>query len=85
MKWLPLHLRRQLHLSSYMHEIINGQAPPAFVSKFAYVSGGSRDAERCNLCMPRSKTHKSFPYLGAKCWNSIPFTVRTEGSTDKFC
>ena len=85
MKWLPLHLRRQLHLSSYMHKIINGQAPSAFVSKFAYVSGGSRDAERCNLCIPRSKTHKSFPYLGAKCWNSIPFTVRTEGSTDKFC
>ena len=58
MKWLPLHLRRQLHLSSFMHKIINGQAPSAFVSKFAYVSGGSRDAERCNLYVPRSKTHK---------------------------
>ena len=22
---------------------------------------------------------------GAECWNSIPFKVRTEGSTDKFC
>ena len=68
-----------------MHKIINGQAPPAFVDKFAYVSGGSRDAERCNLYIPRSKTHKSFLYLGAKCWDSIAFTVRTEGSTDKFC
>ena len=84
MKWLPLHLRRQLHLSTYMYKIINECAPPSFVSKFAYVSGGSRDAERCNLYIPKSRTHKSFSYLGAKCWNSIPVNVRNIESTAKF-
>ena len=27
MKWLPLHFRRQVHLSSYMLKILNGQSP----------------------------------------------------------
>ena len=30
MKWLPLHLRRQVHLSSYMFKILNGQSPSNF-------------------------------------------------------
>ena len=47
-------------------------------------SGGSRDAERCNLYIPKSRTHKSFSYLGAKCWNSIPVNVRNIESTAKF-
>ena len=84
MKWLPLHLRRQLHLSSYMYKIINGLAPPVFTNKFAYISGGSRDAEMCNLYIPKSKSHKCFSYLGAKCWNSTPTTIRTAESCPKF-
>ena len=27
MKWLPLHLRRQVHISSYMFKVIKGKAP----------------------------------------------------------
>ena len=84
MKWLPLHLRRQLHLSTYMYKIMNDQAPSAFASKFSYVSGGSRDAENCNLYTPKAKTHKSFSYLGAKCWNSLPLAVRTTDNIEKF-
>ena len=34
MKWLPLHLRRQLHLSVYMYKIITGKSPPQFMNKF---------------------------------------------------
>ena len=84
MKWLPLHLRRQLHLSTYMYKIINGFAPTAFNSKFAYVSGGTRDADRCNLYLPKSKSHKSFSYIGAKCWNSLSMDMRTAESIEKF-
>ena len=54
MKWLPLHLRRQLHLSTYMYKIINGLAPAVFISKFAYVSGGTKEAELCNLYVYQS-------------------------------
>ena len=84
MKWLPLHLRRQLHLSTYMYKIVNGFAPAAFISKFAYISGGTRDADRCNLYLPKSKSHKTFSYLGAKCWNSLSTEIRTAETADKF-
>ena len=77
-------LRRQLHLSTYMYKIMNDQAPSAFASKFSYVSGGSRNAENCNLYTPKAKTHKSFSYLGAKCWNSLPLAVRTTDNIEKF-
>ena len=43
MNWLPLDLRRQLHLSTYMYKIINGISPSQFLDKFSYISGGSRD------------------------------------------
>ena len=82
MKWLPLHLRRQLHLSTYMYKIINSLGPQQFNSTFSYVSGGSRDAEKCNLYTPKSRLHKSFEFLGAKCWNSISHTVRTSNSVE---
>ena len=84
MKWLPLHLRRQLHLSTYMYKIINGLAPVEFISKFAYVSGGTREAELCNLYIPKSRSHKSFSYLGAKCWNTLSTSIRTAENTEKF-
>ena len=76
MKWLPLHLRRQLHLSSYMLKIINGYGPSNFMHKFSYVSGGSRDGTKCNLYMPKSNSLKQFYYLGAKAWNNLPQSLR---------
>ena len=72
MKWLPLHLRRQIHLSSYMFKIIKGQSPINFINKFNFISGGSRDGAHCNLYTPRSKNLKNFYYLGAKAWNNLP-------------
>ena len=77
MKWLPLHLRRQLHLSSYMLKIINGYSPSNFMHKFSYVSGGSREGARCNLYIPKSSTLKQFYYLGAKAWNNLPQNLRS--------
>ncbi len=76
MKWLPLHLRRQVHLSSYMFKIINNQSPSNFMNKFQFISGGSRDGGNCNLYTPKSKTLKHFYYLGAKSWNVLPSTLR---------
>ena len=73
---VPLHLRRQLHLSTYMFRIINAQCPSNITNKFNYVSGGSRNAENCNLYIKKSKSHKEFNYLGAKCWNNIPKFLR---------
>ena len=71
MKWLPLHLRRQLHLSNYMYRIINDMCPTNFTNKFSYLSGGSRNGESCNLYISNSASHKEFYYLGAKCWNNL--------------
>ena len=76
MKWLPLHLRRQLHFSAYMYRIVNGKSPPQFMNKFSYISGGSRDGESCNLYTIKSSSHKQFSYLGVKCWNLLPQSLR---------
>ena len=85
MKWLPLHLRRQVHLSAYMYRIINNCSPSNFMNKFNYVSGGSRDSSRCNLYIHKSSTLKDFYYLGAKCWNILPSHLRDTDSVKKFC
>ena len=84
MKWLPLHLRRQLHLTTYMYKIINGMSPPQLRDKFIYVTGGSRDGDKCNLYTKKSRTHKQFYYLGAKCWNMLPQPLREAEDAKKF-
>ena len=84
MKWLPLHLRRQVHLSSYMFRIMKSQSPSNFMNKFRFISGGSRDAENCNLYTHKSKTHKDFYYLGAKCWNNLTHYLRDLDDVGKF-
>ena len=84
MGWLPLHLRRQLHLSSYMYRIVNEICPKHFIGKFTYISGGSRGGENCNLYTQKSKSHKEFFYLGAKSWNAIPQKLRTSDSVKNF-
>ena len=84
MRWLPLHLRRQLHITTYMFKIINGLSPPQLRNKFVYISGGSRDAEGCNLYTNKSKSHKHFFYLGVKCWNILPQPLRHADSAKSF-
>ena len=84
MKWLPLHLRRQLHLSNFMFRIIKGSCPPNAVNKFRYISGGSRNANNCNLYTPKSNSHKQFSYLGAICWNIVPHELRNIDSVKTF-
>ena len=77
MKWLPLHIRRQLHLACYMFRIVNGLSPKNYMNKFSYISGGTRDGNNCNLYINKSRSHKEFFYLGAKCWNLLPQSVRS--------
>ena len=84
MKWIPLHLRRQLHLSTYMFRTINGYCPLNFGNKFQYISGGSRDGNNCNLYTQKSKSHKEFSYLGAKCWNNLPNYLRNSDNVKLF-
>ena len=86
MKWLPLHLRRQLHMSTYMYKIINGLSPPQLRDKFIYIyiSGGSRDGKNCYLYTNKSKSHKHFFYFGAQCWNALPQSLRYAESQKHF-
>ena len=84
MKWLPLHLRRQLHMSAYMFRIINNVSPSNCINKFSYITGGSRDGNNCNLYTQRSKTLKDFYYLGAKCWNNLPQILRNQSDVKTF-
>ena len=85
MKWLPLHLRRQVHLSSYVMKIIKGQSPSNFINKFRFISGGSRDGANCNLYTPKSSSLKQFYYLGARAWNNLPSDLRIIDNHKLFC
>ena len=46
------------------------------MNKFKFISGGTRDGDNCNLYTQKTKTHKEFYYLGAKCWNILPRHLR---------
>ena len=84
MKWLPLHLRRQVHLSTYMFKIIKNQSPSNFINKFKFISGGSRNGSNCNLYTPKSPSLKNFYYLGAKAWNILPSSLRNMEDSKAF-
>ena len=66
-----------------MYKIINNKAPPGFLDMFTYVSGGTRNGEQCNLYLKKSKSHKQFQFLGVKCWNQLPQSLRTLDYDDK--
>jgi len=83
MGWLPLHLRRQLHLSTYMCRVMIGISPPDLRNKFTYITGSNRSANNSNLFINRSKCNKEFYYLGAKAWNAIPIDIRENTSDPK--
>ena len=84
MRWLPLHLRRQVHLSSYMFEIIKGVSPSNFINEFKYISGVSRDGANCNVYTPKSSNLKNFYYLGAKAWNNLQSYLRNKSDAKVF-
>ena len=71
MKWLLLHLRRQVHISSYMFKVIKGESPKNFINKFKYISGGSRDGSNCNLYTPKSPNLKNL----SGCQGMEQFTI----------
>ena len=64
--------------------IVNGNSPPQFMNKFSYISGGSRDGESCNLYTIKSSSHKQFSYLGVKCWNLLPQSLRQAETVKDF-
>ena len=84
MGWLPLHLRRQLHLSSYTFKTIKNYCPKNMVDKFSYISGGSRSGENCDISIPRSKSFKQFSFQAAKCWNILSPDLREIDDPSKF-
>ena len=43
-----------------------------------------RDGNNCNLYTNKSRTHKEFYYLGAKCWNLLPQPLRNIESVKQF-
>jgi hypothetical protein len=63
-RWLNFHLRQQLHLSCYMFGIFKGNCPTNFEGKLSYISGGSRNANNCNLHISNPEVIRNFFFLG---------------------
>ena len=51
---------------------------------FSYISWGSSDGESCNLYTVKSSSHKKFSYLGVKCWNLLPQSLREADNIKNF-
>ena len=84
MKLLPLHLRQQVHLSSYIFKITKGESPNNFINKFRLISEGNRDGANCNLYTHKSSNLKHFYYLDAKAWNNLPSSLRNKSDAKVF-
>ena len=51
MGWLPLHLRRQVHLSSYMYRIINETCPKHKLSGNSHISLVGHVRQKTAICI----------------------------------
>jgi hypothetical protein len=80
MDWLPLHLKRQLHLSAYMYRIINENYPQHFIEK----SLVELEMEIIVIYTHESQNPSRIFYLGAKAWNILPKSLRASESVQIF-
>ena len=66
MKWLPLHLRRQVHLSKF--EMV--KVPLILLINLNF------SLEEVGMGLIESKNLKIYCFLGAKAWNCLPTDLR---------
>ena len=91
MKWLPLQLRRQLHIMVnyiillYMYKIIHQQCPEKFKLANLLCLMWIKECQKMQFIhLSKSKSQKQFSYLGAKFWNSTSQHLRELSSFEKF-
>ena len=86
--WLPLHLKRELHILCRTYSILRTETPDYLFAKYTYLSAHGRNTRGENLLLiPKHHTvmyEKSFLTSSTKLWNNIPARVRDTHSRAKF-
>jgi hypothetical protein len=87
LEWMPLMDRISYMRAVQVYKCLNNQCSSLLDSLFQYNSNvhrhNTRSAVNNDLFIPR-KHHKSFSYIGAVTWNSIPPHVRNAKKIDTF-
>ena len=89
--WCTLKQLYKKSLACTMYKCVNGIAPPILSGRFCFNDDVSlritRNSNRCLLRPPLCKTQfyqKSFIYIGAEIWNSLPDECRNSASLYTF-
>ncbi|CAH2087481.1 unnamed protein product [Euphydryas editha] len=91
LKWLPIRLRRDMHILSFLFKILNDPNSPSYLrSRFQILPTPSRTRRPCVTTMldiPKSNTKfrlQSFSVYGASLWNKLPRDIQLSPSFDTF-
>ena len=87
LKWLTLKERTDYHKCVQMYKCINSLSPAYLSDIFDQVNHGYSTRNSCNLKIVKCKTQmgqRSFKYIGATLWNSLPHFIRTCSSLNEF-
>ena len=91
LNWLPIRLRRDMHVLSVLFNILNNRYSPSYLhSRFNLLPYPTRSRRSClthSLDIPISKTgfgKKSFSVHAAVLWNNLPKTIQQSTSIDTF-
>jgi hypothetical protein len=82
---LPLHDRRETHITSMIYRIINNQAPP-YLNKLIQINqNNTRSANKLIVQKPRNNFHKKSFFVSAPIiWNKLEEDVRTKSTINSF-
>ena len=91
LNWLPIRLRRDMHILTFLFKILNYQNFPAYLrSRFNVLPIPSRSKRSCvipSLDIPKSKTkylQKSFSVYASSLWNQLPNPIQKSPSLMSF-
>ena len=88
LRWKNLARQQEIHKATMMSRCLHGLAPEYLCSKFTWRDSAYdlRDSEnKLNVPLPRTYYYrKSFSYIGATLWNSLPCDIRNTESLGVF-
>ena len=89
LSWDDLETSRRKHTAILMYKIVNKEAPSYLNNLFKYCNDKYEMREKgSRLILPKFNTefskNKSFSFIGAKIWNSIPYSIRSAPTLSAF-
>jgi ribulose bisphosphate carboxylase small subunit len=82
---LPLHERRETHIASMIHRIINNKAPPYLERLLTINNNNTRSCNKLIVHKPNNNQHKkSFKMAAPMIWNRMDEAIRNQKTIKSF-